>query len=220
MLLQVVLACLAVVSALPSGLDQNHAAHEESQAGNSNSLEDGEEVGKLYVKEVQKHGGVPPSYEPHFPHPSVPVLVPTITSTVSKTHTLRLPVFEDVWVTSVKKITVPVTQLVTRRQYVPASHADTATSFLRLTRTAVDVTTSTSAVFPTKTMVSAFTIFLTDTKTVDLWQPIVHLDTKYEVLTSPVLETQTLIQHLYTTVTRTKYVDVTSTRVLNDYYFH
>ena len=99
---------------------------------------------------------------------------------VTKTHVLRVPSTSDVWVTDMTMVNVPVTQYTTRRSYVPEP-ANTVTSFVRVTKTPVDVVTRTVEVYPKKTVVSVFTEFVTETSAVELWHPIVHLTTSYEV---------------------------------------
>ena len=113
--------------------------------------------------------------------PGLAGLTVTFFFQVTKTHTLRIPSTSDVWVTSVRAVTVPVTQLTTVRSYRSSAQAETVTSFLRITKTEVKPETVTVEVFPTRTAVSVFTSFVTDTTVVDLWQPIVHLQTKFEV---------------------------------------
>ncbi|KAF2367370.1 hypothetical protein FHG87_001885, partial [Trinorchestia longiramus] len=153
-------------------------------------------------------------YEEHVLPRSGPLqLTTTVTNFVTKTHTLRVPATSDVWITSVTMVKVPVTQLTTQRNFVRGV-ADTVTSFVRITSTPVSVATRTVEVFPTKTMVSVFTNFVTKTETVELWQPIQHLSTSYDVITRPILETQTLLQRAFRTVAVTQTVDVTSTRQL------
>ncbi|XP_018023404.1 uncharacterized protein LOC108679317 [Hyalella azteca] len=153
-----------------------------------------------------------PQYEEHAIPRTGPVqLTNTVTNFVTKTHTLRVPSTSDVWVTSVTMVKIPVTQLATQRTFVRAA-PDTVTSLVRITSTPVSVLTQTVDVFPTKTVVSIFTSFVTETQTVELWQPIEHVSTSYEVITRPVLETQSLLQRLFTTVTTTRTINVTSLR--------
>jgi len=123
---------------------------------------------------------------------------------VTKTHTLRVPSTSDVWVTEVKNVKVPVTVQTTRRSYRPEA-ANTVTSYVRyywvllvklftlsilflifstlrrVTNTEVSVVTRTVEIVPTKTVVSVFTRFVTETSSVELWQPLVHMATSYEV---------------------------------------
>ena len=77
-------------------------------------------------------------------------------------------------------IKVSVTQLSTRRQFVPLS-AGTVTSVVRVTVTPVEIETQTVQIAPTKTHVSIFTHFKTITQTTEFWQPIVHVAVDYEV---------------------------------------
>ncbi|XP_018023405.1 uncharacterized protein LOC108679318 [Hyalella azteca] len=159
-------------------------------------------------------GGLVSPYENHvFPRSGPVAITETVIVQVTKTHTLRVPVTSDVWVTSVTQVIVPVTQYSTERRYVPGV-AGTVTSVIRITKTPVSVVTRTEEIFPTKTMLSVFTRFNTVTRSVEFWQPIVHVATNYEVLTVPVLQTQTLLQRVFTTVTATRTIDVTSTRSL------
>ena len=99
---------------------------------------------------------------------------------VTKTHTLRVPSTSDVWVTDVTMVKVPVSVVTTQRSYRPDA-PDTVTSFVRVTQTSIDVVTRTVEAYPTKTLVSVFTQFVTETATIELWQPIVHLSTAYDV---------------------------------------
>ena len=99
---------------------------------------------------------------------------------VTKTHTLRVPSTSDVWVTDVTMVKVPVSVVTTQRSYRPDA-PDTVTSFVRVTQTSIDVATRTVEAYPTKTLVSVFTNFVTKIATVDLWQPSVHTTTSYEV---------------------------------------
>ena len=75
---------------------------------------------------------------------------------------------------------MPVTQLSTKRSYT-REQADTVTSLVRVTKTPVEVVTRTVETFKTKTVVSVFTNFVTETSAVVLWHPIVHITTTFEV---------------------------------------
>ena len=77
-------------------------------------------------------------------------------------------------------VKVPVSVLNTQRSYRPDA-ADTVTSFVRVTQTPIEVATRTAQVYSTKTLVSVYTSFVTETATTELWQPIVHLSTSYDV---------------------------------------
>ena len=79
-------------------------------------------------------------------------------------------------------VKVPVTRFSTHRSYVPELSANTVTSFIRITQTPIAFETRTAVFSPTKTVVSVFTNFVTETRTVELWQPIVHRAISYEVL--------------------------------------
>jgi len=172
--------------------------------------------GELYREQVQKLGQQPQvtlrggSYEDHT-FTQLVTLTPTVTSTVTNTHTLRIPSTSDVWITSLKTEILPVTQLLTSWAYRPAL-PETVTSFVRVTQTKFVPSTVTVETFPTKTLVSIYTAFVTSTTEVDYWQPITHYSTQYEHVTRPVLESQTLLQRLFTTTTLVDYRDVTTTR--------
>ena len=64
---------------------------------------------------------------------------------------------------------------------MPSDSAGSVTSFIRITTTPVAVETRTVETSSVTTFVSVFTKFVTDTTTVELWQPIVHRVTSFEV---------------------------------------
>jgi len=177
-------------------------------------------VGQLFKDQLRRLGekaGSPPEYEDHT-ITSVVTITPTVRETVTKTHTLRIPSTSDVWVTSLKIVTMPVTQLTTARSFGPSSLVDTVTSFLRITKTEVVPVTRTVEVYPTKTLLSVYTSFMTSVTVVDLWQPIVHYSTQYEYVTRQLVETQILMQRLFTTTTSTSYTTATTTRFIDRFF--
>ncbi|RXG59076.1 hypothetical protein Avbf_14306 [Armadillidium vulgare] len=140
----------------------------------------------------------------------------TDTSIITRTHTLRKTATSNVYVTSAVLVPVTVTQYSTRRDFVEED-PDTITSFIRLTSTPIVIETNTIEKMPVRTVVSKVTQLRTVTSTVDLWQPITHYDTSFEVVRLPVQETQTLLQVVYDTITVTSRNFITSTHGLYRY---
>ncbi|KAL7630155.1 UNVERIFIED_CONTAM: hypothetical protein RMT77_019601 [Armadillidium vulgare] len=137
----------------------------------------------------------------------------TVTSVITRTHTLHKTATSNVYVTSAVLVSVTVTQYSTRRDFVDED-PDTVTSFIRLTSTPIVIETNTIEKMPIRTVVSKVTFLRTVISTVDLWQPITHYDTSFEVVRLPVQETQTLLQVVYDTITVTSKDIVTSTHGL------
>ncbi|KAB7495410.1 hypothetical protein Anas_05328 [Armadillidium nasatum] len=134
----------------------------------------------------------------------------TVTSTVTRTHTIRKQRTTDVVVTSAILVPLTVTQYQTRRNYV-RDDPNTVTSFIRITAQPVVVETRTIEKFPIRTVVSGYTDFKTVTSTVELWQAITHYSTSFEVVRLPVEELQTLYEVAYETITTTTRITTTLT---------
>ncbi|RXG55581.1 hypothetical protein Avbf_15863 [Armadillidium vulgare] len=132
----------------------------------------------------------------------------TVTLTTTRTYTVWKTSTSDVKITSAVLVPLTVTQYSTRRDF-EKEDPDTVTSFVRITKTPVVIKTKVVEKFPIRTVVSRLTRFKTVTSTVDLWFPVTHYQTSFEVVRIPEEETQTLVQVEYDTVTSFSSVLVT-----------
>merc|ERR1719423_84770 len=92
---------------------------------------DPRDSGLIFAKEVADLRGEAPTYEGHTITKHLSPKTSTVLETVTKTHTLRIPSTSDVWITSVKSVTIPVTRFSTSRAFVPSKSAGSVTSFIR-----------------------------------------------------------------------------------------